>query len=255
MMQAYAEGFELMEAKKDFDLNKGEPQGEQAAEASALFDDLWGNPEASGEDWTYRINEGDQLEVVLFTHPEQSRFVRVRPDGHIVLPYVGDLVAAGRKPADLAGEIQERYAEVLVDPRVDVLVQEMGGRYYVIGQVNYPGEFPYERPITLMQAVAQARGYNDDARLNNLVLLRRDAQGKGFAAILDFRSMMAGDGKMGDIRLQPFDIVWVPKDNISRWDEFSREAFTGLLQGADIVLTGWSLINFSDVYERGNRIP
>lgn len=242
-------------AKKDFDLNKGEAKGDDPAAASSVFDDAWVNPEAAEGSWQYLINEGDQLEVVLFTHPEQSRFVKVRPDGRISLPYLGDLEASGREPSDLSAEIQEKYAEVLVDPRVDVLVQEFGGRFYVLGEVNAPGEFKYERQLTLLQAISRASGYSDDARLNNLVLLRRDGQGRGFAAILDFRSMMQGKSKLGDIRLRPFDVVWVPKDNISRWDEFTREAFTGMLQGADVVLTGWSLINFSDVYERGNRTP
>jgi len=242
-------------AKQDFDLNQGEATGRQAEQASAIFDDPWVNELAQELDWTYTINEGDQLEVVLFTHPEQTRFVTVRPDGKVSLPYLGDMKAAGREPTALAEEIQERYAEVLVNPRVDVLVQEFGGRFYVLGQVRNPGEFDYERPITLMQAIAAASGYGDHARLTNIVLLRRDGEGRGFAALLDFRSMMGGESKLGDIRLKPFDIVWVPKDNVSRWNDATQQALASVLQGEDIILKGWTLINFADVYQRGNRNP
>lgn len=238
-------------ANKDFDLNTASPdRSEDATDAAAVFDDPWLT--GSDEDWIYTINEGDRLEVALFTHPEQTRFVRVRPDGRISLPYLGDLKAVGQTPSELASEIQERYSEVLVSPRVDVLVQEMGGQYYVLGEVVSGGEFEYERPVTLMQAVARAGGYNENARLTNLVLLRRSDRGQGFAAVLNFRDLMGSNSKMGDIRLRPFDIVWVPKDRISRWDNATSKVFTGVLQGQDAVINGWSLIKFEEVFSRTN---
>lgn len=242
-------------ARKDFDLNAGDAEAENAAEsamAERLFDDWFGSAGADST-WEYTINEGDHLEVTFFTHPEQNRFVRVRPDGRISMPYVGELVVAGHTAAELSATLRQRYSEVLVKPQVDVLVHEMGGAFYVLGAVNAPGEFNYERPLTLTQALARAGGYSGEARLNNLVLLRRTPDGRGMAAILDFGAMMQSADKRGDIRLRPFDIVWVPKDMISRWDNATGKLLTGVIQSEDILLKGWTLANFNEVYRRDNR--
>jgi polysaccharide export outer membrane protein len=200
----------------------------------------------------YRIGSGDVLEVVFFTHPAENRIVTVRPDGRITLPYVGDLLARGKEPEKLAQEIQGDYSKVLVKPRVDVLVQKLGGKFYVLGEVGHSGEFPYERPLTLLQAVATAGGYNDRAKLNNFVLIRTDDRGGRFAAVFSLRDYMSQRKKLGDVYMQPDDILWVPKDNISRWDNAARKTFASLLQAEDIVVRGLTIGNFQDVYSNRN---
>jgi len=245
-------------AKSDLDLNTGEfaaSEDDSSAVARALFDDPWlfGTSENGG--WEYTISEGDVLEVAFFTHPEQNRHVTVRPDGVISLPHVGEVRAAGRSSTDLAEELRERYSDVLVTPEVDVIVQEMGARYYVIGNViGGGGEYTYERPVTLLQALARAGGYNESARLSSLVLLRRTDDGRGAAAILNMRTMMDSDSKLGDIRIRPYDIVWVPMDNLSRWDNAASKSLGTAIDAMDVVIKGWGLVNWTDVYEnRGFR--
>ncbi|HKI83561.1 MAG TPA: polysaccharide biosynthesis/export family protein, partial [Candidatus Krumholzibacteria bacterium] len=186
----------------------------------------------------YRIGSGDELEVVFFTHPAQNRFVTVRPDGRITLPYVGELMARGKEPAKLAAEIQKDYSKVLVDPKVDILLNKIGGRYYVLGEVKNANEYDYQRPLTLLQAIASAGGYNEDAKLSSFVLIRADEKGGRFAAVFNMREYMSEREKLGDIYIQPDDIVWVPKDNISRWDNAARKAFTGLLQVEELAIKG-----------------
>jgi polysaccharide export outer membrane protein len=223
---------------------------ETAEAASALFTDLAGDGE-----WIYRIHAGDTLEVVFFTHPEQNRFVTVRPDGRVTMPYVGELMAEGQTTESLGEELRVRYSEVLMNPQVDVIVHTGGGVFYVLGEVRVPGEFEYQRELSVMQACARAGGYSDKARLTNVVLLRKDADGRAFAAILNFRDLMGAQSKLGDIQIHPDDIVWVPKSNIARWDENARRLLTGMVQSEQFVIQGWSLANFKDVYQKGNRNP
>jgi polysaccharide export outer membrane protein len=199
----------------------------------------------------YRIGSGDVLEVVFFTHPAQNRFVTVRPDGRITLPYVGELMARGKEPTKLAGEIQNDYSRVLVDPKVDILVNKIGGKFYVLGEVKDANQFSYERPLTILQAIASAGGYTDEAKLSSFVLIRADDKGGRFAAVFNMREYMSERKKLGDVYVQPDDIVWVPKDNISRWDNAARKAFTGLLQAEDIAIKGLGLADFNNVY--GNK--
>lgn len=234
-------------AHTDFNLNTGEAT-ESTSDASAVF--VSGGSADGAASWTYEIQEGDQLEVVFFTHPEQNRFVKVRPDGRISMPFVGDMEASGKEPSDLAKEIQDAYASVLVDPRIDVLIQDSGARFYVLGEVGNAGEFKYERRISLMQAVARAAGYSNSARLNNIVLLRKNDDGEAFAAVLDFRDFLKSDNRVANIEIQPFDIIWVPRSAVSRWDNATRKLFSGVLAGQESVIKGWSLVNFSDVFEK-----
>ncbi len=196
----------------------------------------------------YRIGSGDVLEVVFFTHPDQNRFVTVRPDGRITLPYVGDLMARGKEPTKLASEIQNDYSRVLVDPKVDILVNKIGGKYYVLGEVKNANEFSYERPLTLLQAIAGAGGYSNDARLSNFVLIRVDGKGGRFAAVFNMREYMSQRKKRGDIYIQPDDIVWVPKDNISRWDNAARKLFGTVVHAEDMVYKGLQIVKFDEVY-------
>lgn len=244
-----------MGARPDYDVNRGEPEGVEfgtleAARIRELFP-LVGDPADST--WSYRITPGDQLEVTFFSHPEQNRFVTVRPDGKIGLPYVGDVVAAGRAPMELANELQTAYADVLVSPRVDVIVQEMGASYFVLGHVLSPGEFKFDRRLDLMQAIARAGGYNNDARLNHLVLMRADADGKTYAAVFDFREFTKSPERLGSLVVRPGDIVWVPRSGLSRWDEGSRRLLSGFSTAARVGIDTWTLVNFSDVYQNRFR--
>ncbi len=234
-------------ARPDFDLNRGEVevQSEVTAEIEALF-----APEDSAA--TYRIAAGDRLEIVFFTHPEQNRFVRVRPDGRVSLPFIGDVDVAGREPEAVARELESRYAGVLVQPRVDVLVHEVGAQYYVLGEVLSPGAFRLDRRVDILQGIARAGGYRSTARLGNLVLLRKDGKGGAYAAILDLRSYLQDSERKQDLELRPDDIVWVPKDNLSRFDNVARKLFEGVVSAEDVVIRGWQMGNLDKVYDRRN---
>jgi polysaccharide export outer membrane protein len=200
--------------------------------------------------WSYRIAEGDQLEMVFFSHPDQNRFVTVRPDGRITMPYVGEVVAAGKPPTRLATELKTAYAEVLVSPQIDVIVQTMGARYYVFGEVVNAGEFEYERPIDLMQAVAQAGGYRDTARLSSIVILRKGDSGDAYAGVFDFRRFLDEDSRVASIEVRPDDLIWVPKSAIARWDTATSQTLSGVLQAQDVVLKTWQIVKFDEVYQR-----
>jgi polysaccharide export outer membrane protein len=241
-------------ARSDVDLNTGEAlepglSEEQLAELEAAFPLM--DPAANApRSWRYRIAEGDQLEMVFFSHPDQNRFVTVRPDGRITMPYVGDVVAAGKPPTTLATELKTAYAEVLVEPQIDVIVQTMGARYYVFGEVGDPGEFAYERPIDLMQAVAMAGGYRDTARLSSIVILRKGDSGAAYAGVFDFRRFLDSESRIAEIEVRPDDLIWVPKSAIARWDTASSQTLSGVLQAQDVILRGWQIVKFDEVYQR-----
>lgn len=241
-------------AYTDVDLTR-EMNPENEEELSPAAESFADPGDAADAPAVYKIGAGDVLEVVFFSHPEQNRFVTVRPDGRITLPYVGEMVARGKEPAALSEEIETAYSEVLVEPQVDILMSKMGGRYYMIGEVQSSGEFEYEKPITLMQAIARAGGYTDDARLTNFIVIREDGEGGRFAAILNMREYMSSPEKYGDIYIQPEDIVWIPKDNISRWDNATAKSLQGVLRVQDVIIKTLGIADFDNVYARGLGRP
>lgn len=240
-------------ARNDVDLNSGAALDHELTEAEAADLDAAFPQYDSGTtvaSWTYRIAAGDQLEMAFFSHPDQNRFVTVRPDGRITMPYVGDVVAAGKAPEALAAELQTAYAEVLIEPRIDVIVQTMGARYYVLGEVAQPGEFDYTRPIDLMQAVAQAGGYRDTARLTSIIILRKGENGDAYAGVFDFRRFMDAQSRIANIEVRPDDLIWVPRSAIARWDNAASQTLSGVLQAEDVVFKAWQIANFDEVYQR-----
>ena len=242
-------------ARSDVNLNSGEATQseamteEQLAELDAAFP-LMDKSGRNERTWSYRIAEGDQLEMVFFSHPDQNRFVTVLPDGRITMPYVGDLVAAGKAPTMLATELKTAYAAVLVAPQIDVIVQTMGARFYVLGEVGRPGEYDYERPVDLMQAVAQAGGYKNTARLSSIVILRKGESGDAYAGIFDFRRFLDDETRIANIEVRPDDLIWIPRSAVARWDNATKQALDGVLKAEDVILTGWQIANFDQVYQR-----
>src|SRR5256885_1422714 len=88
----------------------------------------------------YVLLPGDQIEVKFFYNPELSEQQPIRPDGRIALQLVGDVEAAGLTPEALRNALRERYARVLREPDVTVIVKEISGRrVYVGGEVGTPG--------------------------------------------------------------------------------------------------------------------
>ena len=71
-----------------------------------------------------------------------------------------------------------------------------------------------------MNAIAQARGAKDTARLSNVIVIRKDFNGKPAGTNLDLRRVIDGTDYSQDITLMPYDIVYVPKSNIARIDLF-----------------------------------
>jgi polysaccharide export outer membrane protein len=241
-------------ARSDVDLNSGTPlepgmTEEQIAELDSAFP-LMGGTSGEPRQWTYRIAEGDQLEMVFFSHPDQNRFVTVRPECRITMPYLGEFADAGKAPTVLATELKTAYAEVLVAPQIDVIVQTMGARYYVFGEVTRAGEFEYERPIDLMQAIAQAGGYNEKARLSSIVILRKGEDGVAYAGVFDFRRFLDAETRIANIEVRPDDLIWVPKSAIARWDTATSQTLSGVLAAEDVILRGWQIAKFDEVYQR-----
>jgi polysaccharide export outer membrane protein len=165
----------------------------------------------------YRIQVGDVLEVRLLLNPELNEEVQVRPDGHISTTVVPDALAYGRTPAELADTLRQAYGKELQKPRLTVEVKSFAPtRVYVGGEVNTPGEFITVGPtLTLSQAISRAGGTKLSAAEGSVYVIRRGPDDKPEFLSTDWGAVRTGHDPNADVRLAPYDVVFVPKLGIA----------------------------------------
>lgn len=171
--------------------------------------------DAADGSFAYRIAPLDKVSLIVADTPELTGEFRADSAGKIVLPYLGEVQAAGLTPAELSSQLNRdlRGGHFINDPRVAVNVEEADSLDYTIdGQVNAPGDYGASPDLTLMHAVAKAKGLNEYARLNDVVVFRT-VDGKPFAALYDLNSIRLG--LYPDPRIYPHDIV-VVGDSVAR---------------------------------------
>lgn len=173
----------------------------------------------------YRIQVGDVLEVRLLLNPELNEDVTVRPDGHISTTAVPDALAYGRTPAELADTLRSIYAHDLQKPRLTVEVKSFAPtRVYVAGEVNTPGEFITVGPtLTLSQAVARAGGTKLSSDDTSVFIIRRGASDKPEFLSVKWKEVRQGRDPNADVRLAPYDVVYVPKLGIAEVYQFYNQ--------------------------------
>jgi len=180
-----------------------------AADQSA---DANGQPPQSAE---YRIAAGDELDIVLPLNPEFNVRTFVRPDGKISLELVDEITAEGLTTAELTEHLRNAYSTELRDPDISVNVASMAARIYVDGHVERPGEYPWSRQVTAMQAVALAGGLRETAEGKSLLVVRRSPGGEQRAFQIDLEELASGEGESRDLFLAPYDTVYVPSSRVA----------------------------------------
>lgn len=169
----------------------------------------------------YQIQIGDQLDIKFFYNPELNEQVTVRPDGRISLQLVNEIMTAGLTPAQLTNVLTEKYAHKLTKPEVTVIVRSFGAqKFYVDGEVTRPGMLPLVGFISVLQAISQAGGMKDTARMNEVIVIRRGEANQPVAFQVNIKKVIDGSDMNQDIILKPFDIVFVPKSpigNVNKW--------------------------------------
>ncbi|WJW75210.1 polysaccharide biosynthesis/export family protein [Thiohalobacter sp. IOR34] len=175
--------------------------------ASALADATAPSQDKAG----YAIQPGDVLAISVWKEEGLQREVVVRPDGALSFPLVDEIEAAGKTVPAIQAEISKRLERFIPDPVVTVEIRQLlGNKVYVIGKVNRPGEFPMNRYMDVVQALAMAGGMTPYAAVNKIKILRRQADGKLSAIPFEYGDIEKGRNLEQNIILQAGDVVVVP---------------------------------------------
>ncbi|MBX3227493.1 MAG: polysaccharide biosynthesis/export family protein [Labilithrix sp.] len=162
---------------------------------------------ASGSTDGVIIQDGDVVNVRVFNQEPLSTHEKVRPDGKISMPVIGEVTARGKRPAQLASEIQDRLKSVVVAPSVTVTMDAGAElRVSVVGEVRNSGVFQLDHGANVLHALAAAGGLSEYADADKVFVVRKSLPQRVRFRYQDLRS---ADPKSIAFQLQAGDVVVV----------------------------------------------
>ena len=137
-------------------------------------------PAEASETRRYLLGPGDRIVVTVFGHEDLSGEFELDGQGRIALPLIGEVGLARQTLRHAERRIVDRLKpDYLVNPRVSIQVTNYRP-FYILGEVNRPGSYPYVNGLTVVQAVAIAGGYTYRARESEVSVQRSgDPKGRG----------------------------------------------------------------------------
>ncbi len=158
----------------------------------------------------YVVGPEDVIGVLVWREPDLSMDVTVRPDGHITLPLVNDVLVNGRTPGQVRDDLTQLFRAFVKEPSVTIIVREVKSRTVSItGQVVRPGTYPLLAPMRALELIARAGGLKPQADEKHLSVLRTD-KGARLALPINYAEVSRGVRVWQDVVLRPGDTLVVP---------------------------------------------
>src|SRR5437660_4540360 len=173
----------------------------------------------------YRLQPGDVLEVQYRYSPEFNQTVTVQPDGYISLEIGGDLKVAGFTIEETHQAILRQASKRLQDPVATIVLKEFQKPYFVVaGEVATPGKIEMRERVTAIQAIMLAGGMKETAKSSQVVVFRKINSDMAEVKLLNLKSIRRTSDLENDLTLQAGDMVFVPRDRISKIERFMKLA-------------------------------
>jgi protein involved in polysaccharide export with SLBB domain len=118
------------------------------------------------------LASGDVVKLTFSSAPELNQSQKIRADGKLSLPLVGEVDAGGKTVGQLQAALIELYKTQLKTPEVTVSLESSVTTVVVSGAVNKPGKVVFERPTTVLQAIMEAGGPSEYGTLRRVRLIR-----------------------------------------------------------------------------------
>lgn len=164
-----------------------------APEAASAAPDL--PPDAVAD---YELGTGDKLRVIVFGEPDLSGEFDVSGSGNVALPLIGQVRAKGLTLSRFEDAVEAKFSEgYLNSPRVSVEVLNYRP-FYIYGEVENSGQYPYTSGMTVLNAVAVAGGYTYRANTDRVLITRGDGAEQAYPATQA-------------VKVLPGDIVRIPE--------------------------------------------
>jgi len=186
------------------------------------------NPELHRRNPRYQLCRDDVLVLDFTLTPEFNQTVTVQPDGYITLLGVGDLHAEGQTVPEVTQSVRAAYAKTVHNPIVTVRLMEFEKPYFIVGgEIGHPGKFDLRGDTTVVQAVAIAGGFTEASKHSQVWLFRRVSSDWVETRQLDLKKMLKSGNLHEDAHLRPGDMLYVPKNTLSKVKRFLPVATLG----------------------------
>ncbi len=154
---------------------------------------------AAEQPGAYHLGPGDKIRVIVYGETDLGGEFTVSSAGTVSLPLIGDTAAAGLTATALQQSIQSALSpNYLKDARVNVEILTFRP-FYILGEVNKPGQYPFVSGMTIDQAVAEAGGYTYRANHKAFFLKHEGEQTESSVKGVD------------DFKVAPGDVIRVPE--------------------------------------------
>lgn len=178
----------------------------------------------------YRLSPGDKIRVFYQRTPELNETAVVGPDGTVGLRPAGRVPALGRTLAEMDIAIARAATRMLATPVVDVVLDDAAGAVvYVGGSVREAGVYPLTGRVGVLEAIVRAKGFDPEARMTEVVLIRRNAQNRPMLRTIDVRNFLSAAVLDDDVPLVAGDIVFVPRSRIAELNLWIDQFITRVL--------------------------
>jgi len=176
-------------------------------------------------EYRYQLKPGDVIEVQFRYSPEFNQTVTIQPDGYIALEITGDLKIAGMTVEQARQAILKKASVRLQDPVANVILKEFQRPFFVVaGEVTQPGKIEMRERVTAIQAIMLAGGLKETARSSQVIVFRQINSDMAEVKLLNLKSIRHTSDLENDLTLQPGDMVYVPRDKMSKVERFMRLA-------------------------------
>jgi len=179
-------------------------------------------PQFQTRDARYKIQPGDSFDITFDLSPEFNQTgVSVQPDGFVSLHGVGDIKVQGQTVPQLTETLRKTYSKILNDPPISVVLKDFQRPYFIAdGQVARPGKYELRGNTTLTEAIAMAGGFLETAKHSQVVLYRRVDDNWTSAQLINVKKMETARNLREDPFLHPGDMLFVPKNALSKIKPF-----------------------------------
>jgi polysaccharide export outer membrane protein len=151
----------------------------------------------------YKLGAGDKIRVTVYGEEDLSGEFQVDGTGYLRLPLIGEVHAGGRTAFQLEGEVESALENgYLKNPRVSIEVTTYRP-FYIIGQVNRPGQYPYTSNMSALDAVGIAGGFTEHA-VESTLYIRHEGEAKEHEVAAD-----------ETVKIRPGDVIRV--DQTAFW--------------------------------------
>ncbi|HWE03298.1 MAG TPA: polysaccharide biosynthesis/export family protein [Tepidisphaeraceae bacterium] len=186
----------------------------------------------------YRVDPPDEIVIHAVDIKElDGQHQIVRPDGKVSLDLVGEVLAAGKTPSEIAADITHLASKYYKNPEIRLDVVANSKFYYVFGfGTGGQGKHPYLGRVTVVTALATA-GYTPDGWPEQIRISRPGRNGEPNATVVVNFSKVAEHGDLSqNYLLEEGDIIYVPYNPLSEWN-FALQRLLGPLTGSASLVT------------------